>query len=71
LKRVHDRKLSIIAICAVLRYLPQAPPVLTQAAGQLLSGALMLFKELPQAIQGELRECVGKFALKLTVVILG
>jgi importin-7 len=53
LKRVHDKKLSIMAICAVLQSLPQAPPVLSQAAGQLLAGALTLFKELPNAIKSQ------------------
>jgi hypothetical protein len=53
LKRVHDKKLSIMAICAVLQSLPQAPPVLSQASGQLLAGALTLFKELPSAIKSK------------------
>lgn len=55
LTRVHDKKISIEAICALFEWLaqnPQAP--LAQNAGQLIVGALQIFKDLPEALNSEL-----------------
>ena len=53
--RVHDRKLGIAAICSLFEWLAtvgDAP--LSHNASQLLGGALLLFKGLPEAIVGAL-----------------
>lgn len=52
--RVHDRKLGIAAICALLEWLAglgDAP--LAQSSNLLLTAALVLFKGFPEAVLGE------------------
>ncbi|KAM0754334.1 ARM repeat-containing protein [Meredithblackwellia eburnea MCA 4105] len=49
--RVHDRKLGIVAICALFEYISSsANAPLAQNASQLLVGALQLFKGFPEAV---------------------
>jgi len=52
--RVHDRKLGIMAIAAILEVLPSAPAAISQASTELLVGALTFFKDLPEAISARL-----------------
>ncbi|KAL6303891.1 ARM repeat-containing protein [Sparassis latifolia] len=51
LPRVHDKKLSIMALCALLEMDPSAIPDLVKEGWPgIVSGALHLFRELPRAI---------------------
>ncbi|KAF9493565.1 ARM repeat-containing protein [Pleurotus eryngii] len=51
LPRVHDKKLSILALCALMEMEPVTiPPTLTDGWPTIVSGALKIFKGLPQAI---------------------
>lgn len=53
LSRVHDRKLSIGAICEVIEWLQRDGEAdsLVGSLSQLLVGALVVFKDLPGALQ--------------------
>ena len=53
-RRLHDRKLGILAICAMFDVLSSVPPAIGQASPQLLVAALDMFAELPEAMKGEL-----------------
>ncbi|KAF5319858.1 hypothetical protein D9758_018456 [Tetrapyrgos nigripes] len=51
LPRVHDKKLSIIALCALLEMDPAAiPETVRDAWAHIVSGCLKLFKDLPTAV---------------------
>ena len=56
LTRVHDKKMTITAICALLEWLSTvgvgAP--LAQNASQLVVGALQVFRDLPAALASQL-----------------
>ncbi|KAL1924145.1 uncharacterized protein VTP21DRAFT_7180 [Calcarisporiella thermophila] len=50
--RVHDKKLSIVAICAILETPTEhIPPTLQAAWPQILGGILTMFQSLPQAVE--------------------
>ncbi|KAM5539406.1 hypothetical protein V8D89_006858 [Ganoderma adspersum] len=52
LPRVHDKKLSIVALCALMEMDPAAIPESVQAGFPgVVSGALKLFQEYPKAVQ--------------------
>lgn len=54
LPRVHDKKLSIMALCALLEMDPAAvPDSVKEGWHNIVAGALQIFKELPQAMEGE------------------
>ncbi|EMD40235.1 hypothetical protein CERSUDRAFT_112428 [Gelatoporia subvermispora B] len=51
LPRVHDKKLSIVALCALLEMDPGAvPDSVKEGWPGIVSGALQIFKDLPKAI---------------------
>ena len=50
LTRVHDKKLSLSAVCEVLDWLAKGDGAENTLAGGLLVGALQIFKELPAAL---------------------
>ncbi|PSR70855.1 hypothetical protein PHLCEN_2v13296 [Hermanssonia centrifuga] len=51
LPRVHDKKLSIMALCALMEMDPAAvPEAIKEGWPQIVSGALKIFKDLPAAI---------------------
>jgi importin-7 len=51
--RVHDKKLSILAMCALLTIEPSVvPPVLQDRWTDVVKGILWAFKGLPRAIAG-------------------
>jgi importin-7 len=53
LPRVHDKKLSILALCALLELAPvDIPEGLHEGWPGIISGALKLFQDLPKAIEG-------------------
>ena len=61
LPRVHDKKLSIMALCALMEMDPANIPESVQEGWPgIVSGALKLFQEYPKAVQGSflLRERV-------------
>ncbi|KZT09181.1 ARM repeat-containing protein [Laetiporus sulphureus 93-53] len=52
LPRVHDKKLSIMALCALLEMDPaQIPDSVKEGWPMIVAGALRIFKDLPKAIQ--------------------
>lgn len=54
LPRVHDKKLSIMALCALLELDAAAiPDALRDGWPGIVSGALKLFQDLPKAIAGQ------------------
>lgn len=55
LPRVHDKKLSILALCSLLELPPNAiPEQLRSGWPGIVSGILKIFKGLPKAIEGQL-----------------
>lgn len=53
LPRVHDKKLTILALCALLEMDPVAvPEPIKEGWPQIISGILSIFKDLPHAIEG-------------------
>lgn len=53
LPRVHDKKLSIMALCALLEMDPSAiPDSVKEGWPGIVAGVLRIFKDLPQAIAG-------------------
>jgi len=53
LPRVHDKKLSIVALCSLMEIDPSAiPDVLKEGWPSVVAGALKLFKDLPKAMEG-------------------
>ena len=53
LPRVHDKKLSIMALCALMEMDPAAiPESVKEAWPHIVSGTLKLFQEYPKAVQG-------------------
>lgn len=51
--RVHDKKLAIVALCALLEMPPDAVPEPVKAGWPgIVGGALKIFKDLPAAIEG-------------------
>lgn len=54
LPRVHDKKLSILALCALLELPPDAVPEgLRDGWPGIVGGILKIFKGLPKAIEGQ------------------
>lgn len=55
--RVHDKKMTIAAICALLEWLATvgAGAPLAQSSSQLVVGAIQVFRELPLALASEWR----------------
>lgn len=54
LPRVHDKKLSILALCALLEMAPAAiPESLKEGWPGIIGGILRIFKDLPAAIEGQ------------------
>ena len=52
LPRVHDKKLSITALCALLEMDPAAvPEPIREGWPQIVGGALRVFKDLPKAVE--------------------
>ncbi|KAI0647875.1 ARM repeat-containing protein [Trametes meyenii] len=52
LPRVHDKKLSIVALCALMEVDPSAvPPSIQEGFHNIVSGALKLFQAYPKAVQ--------------------
>lgn len=63
LPRVHDKKLSILALCSLLELAPAAVPQSLQSGWPgILGGILTIFKDLPKAIAGQYFSEVAKFA---------
>ena len=61
LPRVHDRKLSILALCALLELPPDSvPEPLRDGWHGIVGGILKIFKGLPKAIEGA---CLLMFVL--------
>jgi hypothetical protein len=51
--RVHDKKLSIMALCALLEMPAGAvPETLKDGWAGIVGGVLKIFKDLPEAIEG-------------------
>jgi len=51
LPRVHDKRLSIVALCSLMEMVPSAiPEVLKDGWPGVVAGALKLFQELPKAV---------------------
>ena len=54
LPRVHDKRLSIVALCALMEVDPAAIPQSVQEGFPgIVSGALKLFQEYPKVVQGK------------------
>ena len=54
--RVHDKKLTILALCALLEMDPaNVPDAVKEGWPQIVGGILCLFKDLPRAVEGTLR----------------
>ncbi|KXN84333.1 hypothetical protein AN958_12748 [Leucoagaricus sp. SymC.cos] len=52
LPRVHDKKLTIVALCALLELAPgNIPPNLVEGWPGIVTGIVQTFKELPKAIE--------------------
>ncbi|KAF9481128.1 ARM repeat-containing protein [Pholiota conissans] len=55
LPRVHDKKLSLLALCALMEMTPESvPESLRDGWPGIVGGALKIFKSLPKAIEGAL-----------------
>ena len=53
LPRVHDKRLSIVALCSLMEMDPSAiPDTLKEGWPGVVAGALKLFKDLPKAMAG-------------------
>lgn len=53
LPRVHDKKLTILALCALLEMDPALiPGPVKEGWPQIVGGILCIFKDLPHAIEG-------------------
>lgn len=53
LPRVHDKRLSILALCALLEMIPTAVPTSVKDGWPgIVAGALTLFKDFPRAVAG-------------------
>jgi hypothetical protein len=53
LPRVHDKKLSLLALCALMEMTPDSvPDSLRDGWPGIVGGALKIFKSLPKAIEG-------------------
>lgn len=53
LPRVHDKKLSLLALSALMEMTPEAvPESLRDGWPGIVGGALKIFKTLPKAIEG-------------------
>lgn len=61
LPRVHDKKLSILALCALLEMPPNTVPEgLSDGWHGIVGGVLRIFKGLPQAVEGSsIFACLG------------
>jgi hypothetical protein len=54
LPRVHDKKLSILALCSLLELAPEAVPESLRSGWHgIVGGPLRIFKDLPKAIAGQ------------------
>lgn len=65
LPRVHDKKLSILALCSLLELAPAAVPQSLQSGWPgILGGILTIFKDLPKAIAGQYFSEVARSLLR-------
>lgn len=54
LPRVHDKKLCVLALCALLELHPSLiPPVLKDGWPGILAGCLRIFVDFPKSIEGD------------------
>ncbi|KAH8924886.1 ARM repeat-containing protein [Atractiella rhizophila] len=51
LTRVYDRKISLLALCAVLQSLPSLPQSIQDVVRDIVAGTLAFFDGLPEAIE--------------------
>ena len=59
LPRVHDKKLSLLALCALMEMTPESvPDSLRDGWPGIVGGALKIFKSLPKAIEGKSFPCI-------------
>ena len=57
LPRLHDKKLSVLALCALMEMAPAAvPEPLRDGWFGIVGGALRIFKTLPKAIEGTFKQ---------------
>ena len=72
LPRVHSKRLSILAICALLEIDPAAVPhSLQEGWSGILAGVLKIIRELPGAVEGESQDDVCVFlVVNVTLVIV-
>jgi hypothetical protein len=67
LPRVHDKKLSILAMCALLTVeASQVPPSLHEGWIGIVNGILMVFKSLPAAVAG--KPCISLGPCRISVL---
>ena len=73
LPRVHDKKLSILTLAALMEMQPgQVPQTLRDGWPSIVAGALRLFKDLPKAIEGALeptREVTGQLLMSVVFTV--
>ena len=51
---MHDKKLTLVALCALLEMDPPTVPVPVQEIwSNIVAGILKVFKDLPRAIEGK------------------
>lgn len=61
LPRVHDKKLTIVALCALLEVSPEGIPAgLREGWPGIVGGIIRTFKELPKAVEGAFMPLVGR-----------
>lgn len=69
LPRVHDKKLSILALCSLLEMAPDAiPEALKDGWPGIVAGILKIFKDFPRAMEGTYNRHVDLFFLTDTFV---
>jgi len=67
LPRVHDKRLSIVALSSLMEVDPSAiPDILKEGWPGIVGGALKLFKDLPKAMEGQSNDLAFSQRLSLT-----
>lgn len=62
LPRVHDKKLTLTALCALLEMDPSTvPEPVRDGWPQIVGGALRVFRDLPRAVEGESRQSIAEY----------
>ena len=70
LPRVHDKKLSVLALCSLLEIAPgNVPESLRSGWPGIVGGVLRILKDLPKAIAG-LCLFFSRFWDRLTIILL-